>query len=440
MGSNRRKHGWIIGALLLAFGLAGCRSNPAPVLDPPHAQATEPNPKATREAATPTLAPAPVSATLASAPIATVAPARPVPLPEPTRLPTASRTPTQEPAAAVDPTASPPPAGAITATVAPGVGEAAPSNREPLRLDGTENILVLGADTRPGPWMIHTDSLMLVAIDRRSGEVGILSIPRDLWVDVPGWGRDRINAVYFLGDYTKYPGGGPALARRVAEETLGVPIEHVALIKMDGLARLVDAIGGVTVMLDCPLYEQTPDPKNPNRLLNWTLPAGEVLLDGANAKKFVTYRYLQSDFGRARRQQQLIWAIRNQALKIGLIPKIPELWQALSGAFKTDLKLLDVIGLAKFGLELKPENVRGAALDHDVVKSYVTSGGAAVLVIKDAATLATRLDEIFSSRPLAELGKHESGKCPPPPPGFARPVSTPVPGITPSVANPTLAP
>ena len=288
--------------------------------------------------------------------------------------------------------------------------------------------------------MMHTDSIMLVAIDRQSGEVGILSIPRDLWVDVPGWGQDRINAVYFLGGYNKYPGGGPALARRVAEETLGVPVEHVALIKMDGLARLVDAIGGVTVTLDCPLYEQTPDPQNPNRLLNWTLPAGGVLLDGPTAKKFVTYRYLQSDFGRARRQQQLIWAIRNRASKMDLIPKIPELWKAFASAFETDLGLLDVIGLARFGLALKPENVRGTALDHDVVKGYVTSGGAAVLVIKDPPTLAARLEEIFASKPLAELGRNASGKCPPPPPGFARPAATPVPGITPSTATTTPAP
>jgi LCP family protein required for cell wall assembly len=259
-------------------------------------------------------------------------------------------------------------------------------------------------------------------------------------VDVPGWGEDRINAVYFLGGYTKYPGGGPALARRVAEETLGVPIEHVALIKMDGLARLVDAIGGVTVTLDCPLYEQTPDPQNPNRLLNWSLPAGEVLLDGANAKKFVTYRYLQSDFGRARRQQQLIWAIRNQALQANLIPRIPALWKVFASAFETDLSLLDVIGLARFGLDLKPEEVRGTALDHDVVKSYVTSGGAAVLAIKDRATLFARLEEMFSSKPLADLGKSESGKCPPPPPGFAKQVSTPIPGITPACATTTPTP
>ena len=420
----------LIPVLLLIFSVAGCGGQSAAIADPPTAQAADLAVTDTREVATPTASqtPAPPSPTARPTATRTTAPTRTRPAPEPTAPPTASHTPTPEPAA----------------TVAPGAAAApqaeAGSARPPLRLDRTENILVLGADTRPGPWMMHTDSLMLIAIDRETGEVGILSIPRDLWVDVPGWGEDRINAVYFLGGYTQYPGGGPALARRVAEETLGVPIAHVALIKMDGLARLVDAIGGVTVTLDCPLYEQTPDPKNPNRLLNWSLPAGEVLLDGANAKKFVTYRYLQSDFAWARRQQQLIWAIRNQAAKIGLIPRIPELWKGLSAAFETDLSLLDVIGLARFGLELKPENVRGATLDHDVVKSFVTSGGAAVLVIKDPPTLVARLEEIFVSQPLAELGKHASGKCPPPPPGFAKPTSTPAAGVTPSAVAPTPAP
>jgi LCP family protein required for cell wall assembly len=297
----------------------------------------------------------------------------------------------------------------------------------PLRLEQTDNILVLGADTRPGPWMIHTDSIMLVAIDHEAGQVGILSIPRDLWVNIPGWGKDRINSAYFIGDYKKYPGGGPALARRVVEETLGISVQHYALIKMDGLARLVDAIGGVTVTLECPFYEQTPDPKDPNRMINWMLPAGDVLLDGATAKKFVTYRYLQSDFGRVKRQQQLIWAIRNHALKADLIPKIPELWKALSGAFKTDLNPLDVVQLAQLGLALKPENVHGTALDRDVVQSYVTPGGASVLVVKSQDALHKRLEAMFSSQPLSELGKSETGKCPPPPPGFQHLNPTPTP-------------
>jgi LCP family protein required for cell wall assembly len=315
----------------------------------------------------------------------------------PTATPTLPMTATVEAAAAVTPT--------VTATVVP------------VDLRTTENILVLGADVRPGPWMMHTDSIMLLAIDREHGQVGVLSIPRDLWVDVPGWGADRINSAYFLGDYTKYPGGSPALAKKVVEETLGVPVNHTVLIKMDGLAKLVDAIGGVTVHLDCPLYEQTPDPKNPNRTVNWQLPAGDVQLDGASARKFATYRYLTSDFGRARRQQQLIWAIREKAQSANLLPRLPELWQALGGTFETDMNLLDVARLAKFGLDLQPGNLHGAALD-GVVQPHVTGGGASVLVIKDQAALDARLATLFAGRPLADLGKSQAGQCPPKPAGF----------------------
>lgn len=304
-----------------------------------------------------------------------------------------------------------------TATLAP--------TPDPTRLQRTENFLVLGADVRPGPWMMHTDSIMLVAIDHDTEQVGILSIPRDLWVDIPGWGADRINSAYFLGDYTKYKGGSPALAKIVAEKTLGVPIQHVVLIKMDGLSQLVDALGGITVKLDCPLYEQTPDPKNPNKMVNWSLPAGEVKLTGAEARKFATYRYLTTDFGRAQRQQQLIWSIRNRAKSLDILPKIPQLWTALSGAFETDLGVLDVLRLARFGLGLDATKVTGAALAPDVIKPFTTKGGAAVLVIKDKASLNKRLGEMFTARPLAELGK-SAGKCPAAPPGF-KPLPTPKP-------------
>jgi LCP family protein required for cell wall assembly len=272
--------------------------------------------------------------------------------------------------------------------------------------------------------MMHTDSIMLVAIDRETDQVGVLSIPRDLWVDIPGWGADRINSAYFLGDYTKYKGGSAALAKAVAEKTLGVPIHHVVLIKMDGLAQLVDALGGVTVKLDCPLYEQTPDPKNQNRMLNWSLPAGDVTLTGEEARKFATYRYLTSDFGRAQRQQQLIWGIRNRAESVNIVTRIPQMWTALQGTFKTDLSVLDALRLARFGLALDPKKVTGASLAPDVIQPFRTKGGAAVLVIKDKASLNRRLGEMFTSRPLADLGK-TNGKCPAPPPGFKAPAPRP---------------
>ena len=221
---------------------------------------------------------------------------------------------------------------------------------DPARLQRTENFLLLGADVQPGAKPVRTDSIMLMAIDYDTKQAGVLSIPGDLWVDVPGRGADRLSSAYSLGESTKTKGGGRALAKVVVEKTLGVPIQHVVLIKMDGLAQLVDALGGVTVRLDCPLYEQTPDPANQNRLVNWTLPAGEVKLDGADARKFATSHYLTSDAELARRQQHLIWAIFKRAKSPDILPKIPQLWGALSGTFSTDLSVLDVIRLVSFGL------------------------------------------------------------------------------------------
>ena len=361
-------------------------------------------------AAAPTVEPTAVAVDTAVAEPTSIATREPSPTPvPPTATPTATGTSTPTATATLTPTVE----VIGTATATPTFDASAP-----LRLEQTQNILVLGADVRPGPWMMHTDSIMLVAIDKAAGEVGVLSIPRDLWVDIPTWGADRLNSAYFVGGYKDYPGGGPALAERVVEESLGVPVDHVVLIKMDGLAQLVDALGGITVHLDCPLYEQTPDPKDPNKMVNWTLPAGDVQLDGATARKFATYRYLTTDFGRAQRQQQLIWAIRDRASSLDILPRLPELWNALSGTFETDLNLLDVIGLARLGLELKAENVHGAALDRDVVEQFVTKGGASVLRFKDQATLRKRLSELFDTRPLSALGRSDPAACPPKPKGF----------------------
>jgi len=359
--------------------------------------------------------------------VAVAATAQPTATSEPTRTATLEPSPTPVPPTATSTaTATSTPTATVTLTPTvevTGTATATPTfdASAPLRLKQTQNILVLGADVRPGPWMMHTDSIMLVAIDKAAGEVGVLSIPRDLWVEVPNWGADRLNSVYFLGSHTKYPGAGPALAERVVEETLGVPVHHVVLIKMDGLAKLVDALGGITVHLDCPLYEQTPDPKDPNRMVNWTLPAGDVQLDGATARKFATYRYLTTDFGRAQRQQQLIWAIRDRALQLDAIPRIPELWRALADTFKTDLSVLDLIRLARVGANLQASQVRGLVFSTDAIE-YAEIGGAQVLRVADEALLQQELSGLFAGTPIQLQGREGSGKCPATP--------TPTPTVT----------
>jgi len=290
---------------------------------------------------------------------------------------------------------------------------------EPVDLTRTENILVLGSDNRPDLDSWRTDSIMVVVIDPKVGQVGIVSIPRDLYVDVPGYdkGKERLNAVAYIGDKLDYPGGGPALVQRVVEEQLGIPTQHYVIIHQDGLIKLVDALGGVTVNLDCPLYEATPDDKSPNGIKTFTLPAGPVQLDGVTAKKFATYRYVQTDFGRTRRQQQLIWAIRNRVLQANLLPKIPALWSALSDTFTTDLDLPAVLKLARLASRLQAQDIHGMQFDEDTIEWYTTPEGWQVLRLKNKALVQEKLAGLFSSQSISQTGKGatSTGECPPSP-------------------------
>ena len=297
-------------------------------------------------------------------------------------------------------------------------------------LHKTENILVMGIDQRPNDVEWRTDTIMVVAVDQPSKRVGVVNIPRDLYVDIPGMGKGKINEADYFGEDSHYPGGGPALLERVLTETLDLPAQHYVRVKMEGLVQLVDALGGVTVTLDCPLYERVPLADSPNGLEDWNLPAGQVSLDGLTAKKFATYRYVSTDFGRARRQQQLIWAIRNRALGVNVIPRIPALWTALQDTFETDLGLLDVAGLARLGAGLRPENVHGVVFSLDALDYDWSDKGASILVVKDHAQLQKELAGLFDGPPLMALGKRAgaaSGCLPAP---TAVPTFTPTPTPT----------
>jgi LCP family protein required for cell wall assembly len=308
----------------------------------------------------------------------------------------------------------------------------------PAFLEQTENILILGTDQREAGGGWRTDTIMVAAIDYERQRVGLISIPRDLYVQIPGTGWSRLNQADYLGEAQKYPGGGPALTGKLIRENLGIPTQHWVRLKYNGLPRLVDALGGVTVHLDCPLYERTPHPTLAGRYVDWSLPAGDILLDGATAKKFVTYRYLTNDSGRARRQQQLIWAIRERALQLDMVPKIPELWRALSDVFSTDLSLLDILRLARMGASLQPGELRGLVLGMQVMENYITPSGGWVLVIRDRAALESELANLFAGRPLADLAHNQApnGKCPPMPRSFTAPEQTPTPEPTPATTAP----
>jgi len=245
-------------------------------------------------------------------------------------------------------------------------------------------ILLLGVDKREGehgPW--RTDTMILGTIDPESKTAGMLSIPRDLWVPIPGSGESRINSANFIGDRDNYPGGGPALAKKTVEYNLGVSVHYYVLLDFDGFEKIIDTIGGIDVNVERTLHDERypdPSPDDPNRVRTIHFEAGLQHMDGKAALEYARSRLSTSDFDRSHRQMQIILAVREQALRFNLIPRVPELMVTLADIVQTDLQPGNIITLARLGGEIEQENLKSAIIDHTMTVEHVTPSGAQVLL------------------------------------------------------------
>jgi len=281
----------------------------------------------------------------------------------------------------------------------------------------TENILVLGTDRRPRDASWRTDTIMVVGLDRARQRAAVLSIPRDLYIEIPNYGYGRINQVDYIGErVSRVKGGGPALVSEVLSDTLGIATKHWVRFELTGFEAIVDAVGGVTVNLDCPFYEPIFN-LDTNSWEYFTLPAGDVHMDGETANWFVRLRLSESDIGRANRQRQFLWALRDQALNANLLRRFPELWRAFSDSFDTDLSLLQMVELIQFGIGLDARNVRASGITLRELQSHVTANGASVLIITDPAKVQQVVDGIWDAPVMADSYRKDSAQCPPPPTG-----------------------
>lgn len=261
--------------------------------------------------------------------------------------------------------------------------ETPPPTAEPL-LQKRMNILLLGIDQRPGETgPFRTDTMIVVTIDPETGALGMLSIPRDLWVPIPGYGENRINTAHFLGDLHKYPGGGPALAKKTISYNFGFPVHYYMRLNFEGFRRLIDMIGGVDI--DVP-YEIRDD-QYPDENYGYDplyIPAGRIHMDGALALKYARTRKADSDFQRARRQQQIILAVKDKVLNLNLLPsllpKIPELLRTLSDSIQTDIPTEELIQLARLARDLDAEHIKTVVIDEAMTAPQTTPTGAYVLL------------------------------------------------------------
>jgi LCP family protein required for cell wall assembly len=246
----------------------------------------------------------------------------------------------------------------------------------PFPWDGASRvtILVMGLDYRD--WSENanapsrTDSMMLVTMDPVTKTAGMLSIPRDMWVEIPNYGHAKINTAYFLGEAYRLPGGGPALATATVEELVGVPINFYAQIDFTAFVMFIDEIGGLDINVPIDMVIDPIGVGNTKKLT-----PGVVTLNGAESLAYARARYTEDgDFDRARRQQQVVMSIRDNILNYYSLPKLvgkaPALFSTLASGIKTNLSMEDAVNLAWVVQQVPESSIAHGVIGHDAVIGY----------------------------------------------------------------------
>lgn len=267
--------------------------------------------------------------------------------------------------------------------------------------DGEEafTVLVMGLDNRPGDTRgtCRTDTMMVIRLDPVNDRIGILSIPRDTYVEVPGYsGLHRVNTACVLGNL-QLNGSGPLLAMQTVQYNFGIRINDYIMVDFNTFISIIDRIGGIDVNNTKVINDRTYPSMNYG-YDPFYLDIGEYHLDGANALKYARSRHNSDDIDRGRRQQEVVLAVRDRILSRNmlddLITQAPALWNDLQGGMETGLALDQIIQLVLFAKNIPPENIHNAVVGWDYLTGYKTEGGAQV-VIPDRWRIGSLLLEVF---------------------------------------------
>lgn len=270
---------------------------------------------------------------------------------------------------------------------------------EPPDWDSNEpvNILLLGLDYRPTEEDTRADTQIIVHIDPAAKTASMLSIPRDLYVTIPGFGPGRINQSYQLGDRAErldpesVPGGGSTLAMSTISATFGIPIDYYAQVNFQGFEQVVDAMGGLKIDVPSPLVDNefplssssygTPGTYTSSYgATRVYIPAGVQHMNGKTALQYARSRHADSDLGRNKRQQQVLLALKQQGMSLNILPRLGELANKLSGAVHTDIPLDKIPSLAKLAQEIGSDSITTCAIDATMVEQTILDSGADVLM------------------------------------------------------------
>ena len=313
----------------------------------------------------------------------TPAPAGDAPAGTPTRRPTATRPATATPRPTVTPTSlpqlNPTPALNITGSMREGVPTPPTAIPSPVPVfdlpEGTTNILLLGKDQNADGSDARTDTMIIVSINREAQTASMISLPRDLYVYMPNRIMGRLNTAVNLG--------GIELLEQTILYNFGIPIHYHAQVDFDGFKQIVDLLGGVSMAVSCPLEDwRLLSPElDPTLEENWgrfKLEAGMHQMDGDLALWYARSRLTTTDFDRGRRQQQLLQAMLNQSVDLGLVARAPELWSTFNEVVETNMDIGRILQMASIAPGVRDNGVQHLYLAGKMQAWSVPESGASV--------------------------------------------------------------
>ncbi|MFP4323274.1 MAG: LCP family protein [Anaerolineales bacterium] len=267
--------------------------------------------------------------------------------------------------------------------------------------DGQERftILLMGLDKRPDESgnAFRTDTMMLISLDPRTDSIGVLSIPRDTYVEVPFAGLHRVNAAYVIGELEQR-GGGPTLAKQTVQYNFGIRVNEYITVDFETFVAIIDAIGGITVDVERDIIDYRYSTYDYGTTV-FELSAGRQHLDGETALRYARTRHASDDIDRAQRQQQVLYALRDRVVRLEMVDDLilqsPTLYAELRNGIDTGLSFDQMIELALWATRDVPrENITTAVVSWEYLIGYETPTGGSVLV-PNRARIGELMVEVF---------------------------------------------
>jgi LCP family protein required for cell wall assembly len=294
----------------------------------------------------------------------------------------ADATPTPTPFMPLPPTPTPVPTATPTPVPTPTLAIAIPDNPQPATFepvepggplpDGVVNILVLGSDARPGGGF-RTDVMMLVSINRNNNAVSVVSFPRDLYVNIPGWMTNRLNTAMQVGGFYTMA--------ETFNTNFGVRPSYYVMTNFDGFKAIIDSMGGIDVKVEQSLHDSCDLP--------WADGAGNCTIDapatvpmsGEDALWYVRSRKSSSDFDRLRRAQEVLRAIFVRLMSLDAISRAPEIFDIYSQNVETNLTIDQILPLISVAQNVIQDTslIQRYSVGPAQAVPYITPEGAMVL-------------------------------------------------------------